>query len=71
MFEDLISEKKEVNGRNQCPYCRSYYINKGSMKVRMDDKWAQPTRCNMCKKTWTIMYSEDMSNSWIELDKGA
>lgn len=71
MFEDLIPEKKVLDSKTQCPYCKSYYINKGSMKLQMDDKWAQPTRCNMCKGTWTIMHNEDMSMSWIELNKGA
>jgi len=70
MFEDLISEKKSIDNEKQCPYCKSYYINKGSMKIQIDDKWVQPTRCNMCHRTWNIIYSEDMSKSWVEVDKG-
>jgi transposase-like protein len=73
MFEDLIPEKQSENKDNetQCPYCKSYYINKGGLKLRIDDHWEQPTRCNMCKGTWHIVYSDDKSQIWIELHKGA
>ncbi len=66
MFEDLITEKKKINIRTQCPHCHSYYIRKNAMKVRIDGRWGQLVECRTCKKQWHIIYSEDLSTAWLE-----
>jgi len=59
VFDDLIKRKSKFNLERQCPYCKSYNINKESTLIGMDDKIKQKVSCGSCNRSYTLVYAED------------
>jgi len=56
LFDDIVIDRNA-----QCPYCKSYDIEKRAIVGQLDGTYKQSIRCNDCKKEWKILYNKDRS----------
>ncbi len=74
MFDDIMKNKtKDLYSSEAlarvCPYCKSKAINRHPYKIALNNKWKQAANCSICRKNWTIIYTENKAGAKIVLEK--